>query len=272
VADDPMERAVLEAQTLVHDRRELLGEDHPETSDAMIRLARAHRDAGDARAAREVLERVLATQTRVLGEDHLETTRTAFELGLVLFKLGDLESARRVQERVLRTSDRDLGPDSELSLRAAINLANTLRQLALYRQEVGLRERTLDTRRRLHGPEHLDTYRATADLATVHHHLGNVKTALDLNQLVLEGYEANGVERGTIVALSLNIVVELIRLKRATEAAALFERTAAEAMVFLAPDDPLRLQVEKQRRAMAVLGTHARRVEEGRDVRRRRHS
>jgi hypothetical protein len=110
----------------------------------------------------------------------------------------------------------------------------------------------------------MDFFRPLVDLATVNHNLHNRKLALDLNQIVLEGFEFNGVDRRTILALQFNIVIDLIRLKRAREAAEVFERAYNEAVVILPPDDPLRIQAEKQKRTMTVLGRHAKRLSDRR--------
>jgi tetratricopeptide (TPR) repeat protein len=182
----------------------------------------------------------------------------------VLKRLDDLFSARRVQERVLESSDRQYGPDSELSIRAAINLANTLRALKRYDIELPLRERVVEARRNSVGSQHMDFFRPLVDLASVNHNLHNRKLALDLNQIVLEGFELNAVDRRTILALQFNIVIDLIRLKRAREAAEVFERAYNEARVILPPDDPLRMQAEKQKRTMTFLGRHAQKLSERR--------
>ncbi len=129
----------------------------------------------------------------------------------------------------METSDRQYGPDSELSIRAAVNLANTLRALKRYDLELPLRERVVEARRDSVGSHHMDFFRPLVDLATVNHNLHNRKLALDLNQIVLEGFELNGVDRRTILALQFNIVIDLVRLKRAREAAEVFERAYNEA-------------------------------------------
>jgi tetratricopeptide (TPR) repeat protein len=270
VADDTQASAVDEALEQVDAKRDLLGGDHPETLVAMTDLAHAYKDAGDNESARTLLEEILASRTRTLGADHIDTTRTEFELGLVLKRLDDLFSARRVQERVLDSSDRQYGPDSELSIRAAINLANTLRALKRYDLELPLRERVVEARRNSVGSQHMDFFRPLVDLATVNHNLHNRKLALDLNQIVLEGFELNAVDRRTILALQFNIVIDLIRLKRAREATEVFERAYNEARLILPPDDPLRMQAEKQRPTMTFLGRHALRLSERRRRKRER--
>jgi tetratricopeptide (TPR) repeat protein len=264
VTDDLEASAVQEALEAAETKRDLLGGDHPETLEAMSALAHAYKDAGENQSARELLEEILASRTRTLGPDHIDTTRTEFELGLVLKRVDDLFSARTMQERVLESSDRQYGPESELSVRAAINLANTLRSLKHYDLELPLRQRVVEARRNSVGSQHMDFFRPLVDLATVNHNLHNRKLALDLNQIVLEGFELNAVDRRAILALQFNIVIDLIRLKRAREATEVFDRAYNEARLILPADDPLRMQAEKQKRTMTFLGRHARKLSERR--------
>jgi tetratricopeptide (TPR) repeat protein len=270
VAGDPQALNLREALDLVDSRRDLLGEDHPETLDAMTTLARMYRAVDDYDSARRTLETILAIQTRVLGSDHIETTRTEFDLGLVYRQLGDLFSARHIQERVLESSDRRYGHDSELSIRAATNLATTLRDETRFDLELPLRERVVEARRRSVGSQHMDFYRALVEAATVHHNLHNYGLAVDLNQIVLDGFERNAVDRRAILSLEFNIVIDLIRLKRALEAAEVFERAYEEATIILPPGDPLRKQAEDQKRTMTLLGRHARKMDDRRKIRRDR--
>jgi hypothetical protein len=149
-------------------------------------------------------------------------------------------------------------------VRAAVNLANTLRSLKRYDLELPLRERVVETRRCSVGANHMDFFRALVDLASANHNLRRYKRALDLNQIVLEGFEQNGVDRRTILTLTFNIVIDLIRLKRAREAAEVFEGAYAEVCAILPVDDPLRKQAEKQKASMTFLGKQARRLHDRR--------
>ena len=244
--------------------RVFYGEDHPETLEAMMRLARAHRDAGDTAIARSILVDVLSAQRRLLGDDHVDTTRTEFELGLVLGRLGDHFSACEVQERVLQSAERQYGADSEYATRAAINLANSLRKLKRYDAELVLRERVVDARRRAVGAEDVAFLRSLADLAVVNQNLEHFNLAFELSQIVVDGFVEQQVDRRTIIELQLNMVSDLVRLKRAAEAAELFETVYGEIVSDFPRDDPLRKYVERQRRFMGMLGKAAKRRDDQR--------
>jgi tetratricopeptide (TPR) repeat protein len=239
--------------------RVFYGDDHPDTLEAMTRLARAHRDAGDAAMARSILVDVLAARRRLLGDDHVDTTRTEFELGLVLGRQGDHFSACEVQERVLQSAERQYGPDSEYATRAAVNLANSLRKLGRYDAELALRERVVDARRRVVGAEDIAFLRSLADLAVVNQNLEHFSLAFELSQIVVDGFVEHQVDRRTIVEVQLNMVNDLVRLKRAAEAAELFETVYAEIERDFPSDDPIRRHAERQRRFMGMLGKAAKR-------------
>ncbi len=244
--------------------RVFYGDDHPETFEAMMRLARAHRDAGDTAAARSILVDVLGAQRRLLGDDHVDTTRTEFELGLVLGRMGDYFSACEVQERVLQSAERQYGPDSEYATRAAINLANSLRKLERYDAELALRERVVDSRRRAVGAEDIAFLRSLADLAVVNHNLEHFNLAYELGQIVVDGFVEQQVDRRTIIEVQLNMVNALIRLKRAAEAAELFETVYGEIVRDFPSDDPVRKYAERQSRFIGMLGKAAKRREDQR--------
>src|SRR5271169_5887719 len=127
--DERQEREVEEARLILDARQELYGESDPSTFDAMLRLGRTLRDAGQLREAERVLTTSLSLQNRSAHDDELRLTWTEFNLAIVLDRLGEQEAARRIWARVLESSDRASSPDSELSRQTAINLAITLRKL-----------------------------------------------------------------------------------------------------------------------------------------------
>jgi tetratricopeptide (TPR) repeat protein len=261
VEERPDSSSVQHASDDLAATRVFYGDDHPDTFEASLRLARAHRHAGDTQAARSLLLEVLAAQRRVLGDDHVDTTRTEFELGLVLSRLGDHFSACEVQERVLASADLQYGPDSEYSTRAAVNLANSLRKLKRYDAELALRERIVTARRQAVGTQDLAFFRSLADLAVVNQHLEHFNLALELSQVVVDGFVEHQVDRRTIIEVQLNIVNTLVRLKRVSEAAELFEVVYTEIVRDFPADDPVRRHVEKQKLLMGLLGKAARRRE-----------
>ncbi len=243
-----------EARILLQARREIYGDADPGTLEAMLHLGRTLRDAGELREAEQVLTTLVALQHRAADENGDRILRTEFNLAIVLDRLGEYDAARRLWERVLQASDHDHGPDSQLSVRTATNLAITLRKQHRYGDEFPLRVRVLEATRSTLGPDHVDTSLALVELAQTQRSLGNHEVALSLFAEALAGLERYGADQRTILTQKWAIATELVALKRAKEASAMFDQVVAGAVEHLDPDDPLRRSALRQRRAYWLLG------------------
>jgi tetratricopeptide (TPR) repeat protein len=252
--DEQQAREVEEARLLLHARQELYGDSDPATSDAMVHLGRALRDAGELRAAERELTASLSVLTRSPDVDEARVRWTEFNLAIVLDRRGEHEAARRLWERVLASSDRDDGIDSELSRQTAVNLAITLRKLRRYGDEFPLRVRVLDSVRRVRGPDDPETFREEIDLAQTHRLLGNHELALDLFSQAVAGLQRTGGDQRTILIQQWAMATELVALKRPKEASAMFDQVVAGAMAHLEPDDPFLRSAVRQRRGYWLLG------------------
>jgi tetratricopeptide (TPR) repeat protein len=252
--DDSHARMVEEARLLLDARQELYGASDPMTFDAMLRLGRALRDAGELRQAEQVLSTSLSLQNRSPAADEAGVRWTEFNLAIVLDRLSEHEASRRLWERVLTSSDRDDGVDSELSQQTAINLAITLRRLRRYGDEFPLRVRVLESSRRSTGADSAETVRAEIDLAQTHRHLGNHELALGLFTDALDHLERNGGDQRTILHQKWAIATELVALKRSREASSMFDEVVAGAIEHLEPDDRFRRSAIRQRRGYSLLG------------------
>lgn len=255
VMDGDSCQQVEEARLLLDARKELHGVADPVTTDAMLTLARALRDAGSYQESESLLRSSLSIQARSDAPDEVRITRTEFNLAIVLDRLGEYEPARRIWEKVLAASDRTDGPESDLSIQAAINLAITLRKLRRYGDEFPLRVRILESTRSTLGPEHVDTYRTMVDLAQTHRSLGNHEIALSLLTEAVDGFERSGVvEPKTVLVQKWAIATELLALKQSKEASQMFDQVVAGAVEHLTPDDPFRKRAVRQQRAYRLIG------------------
>ncbi len=81
----------LDQDTLAR-RRQVLGEDHPNTLNSASNLAVDLRDLGEHQAARDLDQDTLARYRRVLGEDHPDTLTSANNLAADLRALGEADS------------------------------------------------------------------------------------------------------------------------------------------------------------------------------------
>jgi tetratricopeptide (TPR) repeat protein len=231
-----------------------LGEENPETLDVAMDLGRAYRNAGEPRQARTLLESVVASRQKALGGAHIKTIQAQTLLALALGELGELKRSRSLQKDVLERSDEHFGVRSEQSIAAAINLANTYRKLKQYREEGPLRTRILEHRTSLFGERHIETIKALADMAVLKRNLGEFQAAVILDRAILENIPRAQVSSRELLSIKFLTVADLMRLKRWSEAAALFDEAYEEATLLLSPDDSLRLNAERYRSKLRYMG------------------
>jgi tetratricopeptide (TPR) repeat protein len=89
-----------------------MGDDAPETLDALAELALVHSGRRDFGEARRILEKVVGVQTRTLGPEAPRTLDANLGLAFTIANLGDFAAARTLTEQVLEIQTRTLGPDS----------------------------------------------------------------------------------------------------------------------------------------------------------------
>ncbi len=164
----------------------LLGEEDPQTLEAMGNLAATLWEQGDHDAARGLEERVLGARTRVLGEEHQDTLTAMNNLALTLLAQGDYAGAQRLQERALEVITRLLGEEHPHTLTAMNNLALTLGAQGDHAGAQRLAERVLEVITRLLGEEHPDTLTAISNLAATLWGQGDRLGARRLQERVLE--------------------------------------------------------------------------------------
>ncbi|MCA1693892.1 MAG: tetratricopeptide repeat protein [Actinobacteria bacterium] len=115
-------------------RREMLGEQHPDTLTSARSLALNLRALGQYEVARRLNEDTLARSRRVLGEEHPDTLTSANNLALDLWALRQYEAARRLVEDILAWRRRVLGEEHPDTLTSTSNLAANLRGLSTARE------------------------------------------------------------------------------------------------------------------------------------------
>ncbi|NUO44484.1 MAG: tetratricopeptide repeat protein [Streptomyces sp.] len=154
----------LDEETLAR-RRQLLGDDHPETLKTAANLAIRMAALGETEQARALSEDTLARQRPVLGEDHPDTLNTANGLAIRLAELGETERSCVLSEDVFARRRRVLGEDHPDTLTIANNLANRLAELGETERARRLYEDTLTRCRRVLGEDHPSTLRVAHNLA-----------------------------------------------------------------------------------------------------------
>jgi tetratricopeptide (TPR) repeat protein len=145
----------------------VLGEEHPDTLNAMNLLAVALQAHGDLSGARTLHEQVLGIRRRVLGEEHPETALSFNNLAGTLAEQGDLSGALMLQRKVLLIFQRVLGSDHPHTLTAMNNLAKSLSEQGDYGAAQALLQQVLPMRLRVMGENHPGTLTSMSNLAHV---------------------------------------------------------------------------------------------------------
>ncbi|KAJ6533785.1 hypothetical protein DFH09DRAFT_1284374 [Mycena vulgaris] len=174
------------AWTVCEQRRSVLGENHPDTLDAMRSLASTYHQQQKYKVAEGLAVVVLEKQRKIFGEDDPHTLRTMGNLASTYHKLGKLQEAEELRLVVLEKRMKIFGEDHLDTLRAMGNLASTYAKLGKFKEAEELGVLVLEKQRKILGGDHLDTLVTMGSLAWTYHTLGKFKAAEELEVVVLE--------------------------------------------------------------------------------------
>jgi tetratricopeptide (TPR) repeat protein len=176
-------------QEALESRRELLGEEHPDTLTSMSNLALVLRRQGKYNEAEEMNRRTLELTERVLGKEHPDTLTSMSNLALVLRRQGKYNEAEEMNRQTLELRERVLGKEHPDTLASMSNLVLVLNSEEKYNEAEEMNRRTLELMERVLGKEHPETLTSIYCLA---HLLQSQKRYSDssiLYQRALLGYQ-----------------------------------------------------------------------------------
>ncbi|KAJ7640516.1 P-loop containing nucleoside triphosphate hydrolase protein [Mycena rosella] len=171
---------------VVQNRRDILGDDHPDTLHAMASLASTYHKLGRLKEAEHLQIVVLEKQKEILEEDHPDTLHAMGNLASTFHNLGQLKEAEELEVVVFEKRIKILGEDHPGTLRAMVNLASTYYKLGQLKEAEELEVVVLEKRRKILGEDHPDTLNVIGHLASTYHDLGQLKEAEELRVVVLE--------------------------------------------------------------------------------------
>ncbi|KAJ6517602.1 hypothetical protein DFH09DRAFT_1195308 [Mycena vulgaris] len=180
------EKANQLALTLVDDRRKLLGDDHPDTLEAICLLACTYDELGQFTNAEELLAGVLEKQKTILSDKHPDTMRSMVKLGWTYLNLGKLQEAEGLLTVVLDLRREMLGDSHPETLRAMQELARAYLNLGKFQKAEELQVVELDKWRTILGHHHPETLIAMGNLATIYYQLGKLQEAEEIEGMVLD--------------------------------------------------------------------------------------
>jgi tetratricopeptide (TPR) repeat protein len=146
-------------------RRQVLGEEHPDTAISYSNLAVNLHDLGRYTQAQPLYEKALAIRRKALGEEHPETARSYNNLAANLNAQGRYGQAQPLYEKALVIWRRVLGEEHPETATSCNNLAANLNAQGRYAQAQPLHEKALAITRKVLGEEHPYTAASYNNLA-----------------------------------------------------------------------------------------------------------
>ncbi len=220
-------------------RRQVLGDQHPDTALSLNNLGFLLHAQGDFSAAQLYFEQALAIRRQVLGDQHPDTAQSLNNLANILHDRGDLNAARPYYEQALAIHRQVLGdqhPDTASSLN---NLGSLLHDQGDLNAARPYYEQALAIARQVLGDQHPNTARCLSRVGSLLQAQGNFSAA----QLYYE--QALAIRRQVLgdqhpdTALSLNNLGSLLQAQGDFSAAQLYyEQALAILIARLGPEHP----------------------------------
>ena len=156
------------AVQVVVKRKEILGQDHPNTLTSMASLAEIYWNQGKWNEAEELEIEILDISQKVLGQKHPDTLISMASLALIYSNQRKWAEAEQLQIQVLDMSRRLFGLEHPETLNSMANLALIYGNQERWNETELLQIQALDMSRRLLGLEHPETLRSMANLASIY--------------------------------------------------------------------------------------------------------
>jgi len=167
-------------------RKQVLGDDHPDTLNSKQHLAVTYMQQGRWSNAEALLLVVLEKRKLVLGDSHPDTLVSMGNLAATYLYRGRWKEAEALQMVVMVERKRMLGEDDPETLRSMANLAVTYREEGRLKDAEVLEVVVMAKRKRLLGEDHPHTLLSMANLAYTYREQGRLQDAEALEVLVFE--------------------------------------------------------------------------------------
>ncbi len=192
------------AEKLYTNRRETLGEKHPDTIMALHLLAVATGKAGSYPQHAELSAQVYALWAEVLGDAHPNTLTALGNLASACDNLGDHANALKLKEQSYDLHCKVLGEDNSATLTALVHLAIAYGKAGDYAKEAQLEEQAYALRCRVLGEDHPETVRVLGNLAVTYREQKRYDQALSLEERIFHIREQTLPKNHPDLSLSLN--------------------------------------------------------------------
>ncbi|MEO5367373.1 MAG: tetratricopeptide repeat protein [Magnetococcus sp. WYHC-3] len=170
-------------------RREVLGEQHPETATTLHNLALVLKDRQLPGSSLAFNRQALAIREQVLGR-HVDTAASLNNLASLHQDLGEFPQARALYNRALEIYRSLSGPQHPHMATCLANLAELHRQEGDLDQSLALHRQALAIRSTVLGQKHVDTALSLNNLGALYQSLGLPEMALPLLEQAQQGLES----------------------------------------------------------------------------------
>ena len=150
--------------TIYNARKEILGENHPNTLSTLHCLANSYSHLGDYRKALNIEIKVYDACKKILGENHPDTLSALHNLANSYFDLADYSKALELEITVYNARKKTLGEKHRDTLSALHVLANCYTYLGDYDRALEVENRAYNTLKENLGESHPDTLLALSNL------------------------------------------------------------------------------------------------------------
>ncbi|WP_165072963.1 serine/threonine-protein kinase [Paludisphaera rhizosphaerae] len=162
------EAAALQMKAAIDARRRTLGDDHPETLEAMVELGRILTSQDKYDESSRLLKQAMDTGRKVLGDDHRTTLSATHGMGVVLSKQGRWDEAASLLSEAYERRLRLFGEDDRDTLTAIASMGDILKAQSKLNESLPYLRRAVDGRRKVLGPDADATLNSLNNLGTLY--------------------------------------------------------------------------------------------------------
>ncbi|KAK7002459.1 hypothetical protein R3P38DRAFT_2557268, partial [Favolaschia claudopus] len=170
-------------------RKQLLGEEHPDTLGSMNDLAVTYSNQGRWSDAEDLQVAVVESRKRLLSEEHPHTLTSMHNLARIYSNQGRWSDAEDLEVAVLERQKKLLGEEHPDTLTSMNSLAITYQNQGRWSDAEDLQVTVLESRKRLLGEDHPDTLVSMHNLALTYSMQGRWTDAKDFQVTVLESWK-----------------------------------------------------------------------------------
>jgi eukaryotic-like serine/threonine-protein kinase len=168
-------------------RRELLGDDDPDTLRSISEMGALRGQMGQLEEQRRLYREAMIGYRELLGERHVHTLTATGSMGAHYSRSGELELAEHYFVDGLEKSRESLGSDHSQTLTALNNMGTLLGDQELFDEAMPYFREVLDIRRRRIGDKHPDTLSSVNNMGWLLQQKGRLDDALPYYREALDG-------------------------------------------------------------------------------------